>query len=300
MTATIDPKSIAITVTDDGVVPLADIHDSPLLIGTSSFPGFVRFRLKHTPQVPDTQPHSFFATGHAKFVLGPGDTLDDWQVGFVQLDRQTIFEANYIGRTSAEGALQIDPKPKFSSAIALDCAVKASAPWYSTPDEKMSFKNGVASPFWGDGPKVDVPQILGNSAASNFDNYLLSFNRWSEFYTLLSAVAPDKTRQFLGYVYWNVFHGVDFKWKARKIVKQSARSSYRMDKNLRLDVMPSDADVAALLATIQTKPTGLPIANDIFPKEFQNAILGNDPTTRKEMKDWSGLLVPPPSDFWTP
>jgi hypothetical protein len=308
MTVTIDSNSTTISIEDEDVAPLPPVvHKGGLFIGSRTFPGFVRFDLKPSKKTAlRVTKEAFTATGKVKFLLGTGDTLDGWKVGFVQIDRKTLLQATYLGRKDDEGAIVIDPTSKFPGAksTALDVSIKAAAPWYTWPVEKTQFKAGVASPIMGDGPGMDVPLILANGLASNADNYLRSYVDLSQYFTILSVVASDKSRQYLAYFAWSVSYTVTFKWTAGpptpcgpslpKISVDQDQSKYIMNKAV-VAGQPSDPDMAPILA----KPDGQPLANDVFKPEFFNAIIGNDPTTHQEFKDWSRLFSPPPSDFWT-
>jgi hypothetical protein len=209
MTVSIDTSSIQITVHADGVKPRVRIVNRPLVLGASSFSGSAQFELSHTKATVNLG-EAFQADARARFSMGPGDTLDDWKVGFVQLVRQPVSTTSYAGRTQFEGSIVCDAVPGFSSKVALDSVVKAEIPWYVPPDDKFKFKGSVATPQAGDAPSASVPLFISNHAASNVDNYLFAYSQDTEFWTILTAIGPDQSRQYLAHFHWRVVYRASF------------------------------------------------------------------------------------------
>ena len=118
MAVSIDPSSIQINVDDTGVKPLVTIFKKALIVGPHTFPDFVKFHLPHEKPRSGTM-NSLVARARAKFLMGPGDTLKGWQVGFFQVVRANAQKATYAGRTPFEGSIVCDPFLKLHSPVVL-------------------------------------------------------------------------------------------------------------------------------------------------------------------------------------
>jgi hypothetical protein len=264
-----------------------------LVVGGRSFPGYIYCQCTRKKRNVDyTTP--FFATGTVKFLLGPGDTLDNWKVGFLQLDMKPLMRAQYAGRMPAEGGIVLDATLSQDwpggSHVALDCMKMSPVPWYAPPATSSIFKGPVATVVMGDSPAAAVPLTLGNGKVSHTDNYLLEFKSWQSFWTILTAMEPDGTPHYLAHFVWSLQWSVGLQWAKGAPRIASDDSKFVLDKTI-VTGPPTRSEVAPLLA----KPTG-PVANDAFIKPWDNAILATEATTHVEWDNTDQLVVP--HDFW--
>ena len=291
MAVTIDTSSIGITISDQGVKPVVTVENKkPFRIPGISFSGFAQVELSHTKQ-NIKRLEAFGAKGRVKFLLGPGDTLADWKVGFVQIVRQNSLRARYAGRFQDEGSIVCDPMPKVPSRVLMDALDAAMLPFYEPPDEKPSFKASVAEPSTADGPSIGVPLSMANHAVSSVDNFLFDFEQDTEFWTILTAIGPDKALQFLGHFHWRVVHKVGFLWRFRVAMETHTASSFKVLERF-LAGQPTEPSVRSLL----TSPKG-PIANDTFVPAFNNSLKGG-PTGDPEIHQESPQRFFGVPDFW--
>jgi hypothetical protein len=290
----IDPSSIRISVADSGTKPIFTIFKTPT--PDKLFPNFVRFELV------TQNPHlgrlfAVVATARARFLMGPGDTLKGWHVGFFQVMRLNVERATYAGRTPFEGTVVCDPFLKFQKPVVLldhaDSTIMK--PWYEHPDDESDFKGPVATPSMGDGPGVDVPLTMQNHTASNVDNFLFRFEKNTEYFTVLTATPPGWTPgagnppELLAHFRWTVVHLADFRWSGGIPLPHTSLSKYSRDKDFTLGP-PIDGAIKGTLSN----PTGQ-FALDVTPPAFRNSLL-NDPETHREFPEHLFLI---PRDFWS-
>ncbi|VFU08262.1 hypothetical protein [Methylocella tundrae] len=286
MTVSIDMSSIQITVHADDVRPLAVILNFPGKIVPAA-PGSAAFFTSNKDEKA-LAAFGFKADARVRFSMAPGDALDGWKVGFFQIVRQTALRTRYTGRVQSEGSIVCDATPAISSQTLLDCLNKSTIPWMRDPDGKSKFTGSLASPSAHDEPRLSVPLLMQNHTASNINNFLYDFKHDCEFWTILTAIAPDQSRNYLAHFHWRVAHKVDFFWRSGVPSASEWGSFTILDKFVAGP--PRDADLQAILAN----PSG-PIANDIFLPAFDKSIKGNDFLTHSESDRG---LSPMRLDFW--
>ena len=121
------------------------------------------------------------------------------------------------------------------------------------------FKGSVATPGTGDGPVSNLPPFLSNHAASNVDNFMLDYVEDCEFWTILTAIGPDKSRQYRAHFHWRVVHAVNCLWRSEVPMLTDGGSFKILEKFV--TGPPNDADLQPIL----TNPTG-PIAGESVEK----------------------------------
>jgi hypothetical protein len=295
MTVTIDPSSIKITVHAEGVKPVVAVHKTPLTLGGSTYPGYVRVELSHT-KAKLTMKDAFDADGQVRFKLGAGgDTLNDWKVGFVQIARQNTCRTVYAGRIPSEGSINCDGNGLLTSPVLLDCSDSTYVPFFNAPvgSSVLKFKGLVAQPNAGDGPYTDVPISMANEAVSKVDNFLWQYNQDTEFWTVLTVMDPTKALQFLAHYHWRVVNELAVTWLGGEpFPSLGGASSFKILEAF-VAGQPTDPAVARILSS----PTG-PLANDVFIPAFNNSLIfgtGTNPVIHREsnVRDFSI-----PDFFW--
>jgi hypothetical protein len=117
---------------------------------------------------------------------------------------------------------------------------------------------------------------------------LYDFSQDCDFWTILAAIGPGNSREYLAYFHWCVVHKVDFSWRDRIPVPSTWSSFKILDKFAAGP--PRDADLQPLLAN----PAG-PIANDVLATAYINSFNRGDFRTHSESDRW---LQPMRLDFW--
>ena len=282
----IDEKSTRIHVNDDEVWPDVKIVKGPPVRGTTSFfPGGAAsvFLKNGSPKAKE----ALNVDGHVQFVLGTGDTLKGWTVGFIQIVRMTEFITRYSGRIDSEGSVVCDAMAALSSKLALDCSIPAAIPWMHIPEHK-EIKGSVATPTTTDTPNQNVPLALTNGAASNVPNLLYDFKQECEFWTILAAMSPAKALQYLAYFRWRFRHKVSVVWRAGVPVP-SDWGTFEVTEKF-VAGAPADPDLQPILKS----PTG-PIANVAFKKAILDSFISNNALIHSESaKGLSPMVL----DFW--
>jgi hypothetical protein len=291
MTVGFDPSSINITVHADGVKPIISTISAPITLGGNTFAGgFVKLELSHA-KAKKKRLEAFQMDSRVKFTMGPGDTLDDWKVGFVQIARQNTLKTVYAGRFRSEGSIICDALPKLSNSVLLDSLAITIVPFYEPPDDKFAFKGSEARPSTGDGPTLSVPLSLANGAVSSVDNFLFSVQDDREFWTILTAADPTKTLQYLAHVHWRVAHAVGVVWRGGAPLPTAGASKVKFDQFV------LGPPIDPTLAKILSSPTG-PLADDVFVPAFNNSLISGpnkDPVIHQEFAEWPFGL---PAFFW--
>lgn len=233
--------------------------------------------------------HGIWFKGDAKFVLGAGDSLKGWRVGFVQIVRMNEFTVRYSGRIGSEGSIVVDPLAVASTDVFLDCLGPANVPWSSLriPDGS-EVKGELAHATTQDNPNQTVPATLQNPKKSNIPNFLYDYKQDLEFWTMLTAMDPSQTPHYLAYMHWEVKHRVDFFWRTGDPLP----SEWGTFKVLEKSTLGAPTD--SFLQSILAKPTG-PIANIEFGKAIGAAF--SSTTTAGRSESATGLS-PMRIDFW--
>ncbi len=279
MTISIDVSSIEIKVETVGGKPRVKPTHVPFKIGNVPFNDSAEF---------DLTPHAGFehggviAHGRVKFLLGQGDTLDGWKVGFFQIVRHNAHHTIHAGRISGEGAIGCHAISELlPTNVFLDSQNDATIPWTFPPDDKTKFKGLVATPSFSDGPNSREPLRLVNHKTSNLINFLLRYWKQTDYWTILTAIGPDQSRQYLAHFHWRVAHDVSCFWKGGvpHFLEQAGSSFEIIDKFVAGP--PNDADLQAIL----TNPKG-PTANNAINKAIEKSILGNDSKSHTEFDTW--------------
>jgi hypothetical protein len=300
MAVSIDTSSIRLAVHVKDVKPRLGLLNVPFVLGGVSFRDAAQFDLTPAADSPVPLIGGLRVEATVNFSMGPRDTLDVWQVGFMQIARINNCMTIYAGRTSGEGSILCDALSALlpNNAI-LDCKDQTTIPWAVPPDGKSAFKGNVASPHFGDNPNLHLPQHMENRKVSNLNNFLLRFQWDIDFWTILAAIGPDQSRRNLAHFHWRVAHDVGCFWRGGiPHPSEGPGASFKLIDKF-VSGPPKDADLQAILAN----PAG-PIANDVAKKAFDNSIVGIDPRSRQELDTWFfsaaelrffGL----PGQFWT-
>ena len=265
----IDPSSIKVWIKDQDIYTKVKLKDwGPQDDNKSVLWGRADFLLSGDVQLG----------GQARFGLQPMDDLVDWQVGFIQILRDSGLVIRYTGRTPREGSIvcTVDKFPPL-----LDCyenkdkGISVTIPWYKNTPEAL-FKGGPGSDQLVniaivDFPAYGVPVTLQNKTRTVY-NFLYDFTAESEFWTILTATSPAKVRQYLGYCHWRVRCKASFIWQFGKPQVSTEWGSFTRldrDKGEFSPGAPPNADLKPLLAN----PVG-PVANDVTFEQFKAAIKG--------------------------
>lgn len=280
MAVTVDSSSVSIEVHE----PNACFPDAQIVRDRTGAPGakFFIFDSK-------ARSHGIWIKGDANFVLGPGDSLSGWKLGFVQIVRMKAFTVRYSGRIGSEGSIVIDPMLSLSTNVLLDCFVAANIPWSSpNPPTGNEFKGTSGHATTQDNPNQAVPATLQNQQVSKIDNFLYDFKQECEFWTILTAMDPAKTLHFLAHTHWEFVHRVDFFWRTGDPMASEWGTFKILDKTV------LGPPTEAVLQPILRNPVG-PIANE----KFKNAIASGfaSPSTPIRNESANGLS-PRRMDFW--
>lgn len=269
MTVSIDTSSIDIAIHAADMRPLVRIFNKPFKIRNTSFTGSAAF-FTHNKEEKAPTALAFTAEGRVSFSMGPGDSLKDWKVGFVQIVRETATRTRYAGRTPLEGSIVCNAVRAFGqNNVLLDSSNPAFVPFADKPDGISQFKGSVATPHTGDAPSSSVPLFMQNSEVSNVNNFLYDYLSDDEFWTILTAIGPGQSPQFLAHINWRIRHKVDFFWRSGVPVPSQWGSFKISDKFVAGP--PQDADLQRILKS----PTG-PLANVVLGTAFQDSLVGND------------------------
>jgi hypothetical protein len=233
--------------------------------------------------------HGIWMKGEVKFVLGPGDLLKGWRVGFVQIVRMNELTIRYSGRIGSEGSIVVDPLALASTNVLLDCSGPGSVPWSSLklPDGS-EIKGEAAHVTTQDNPNQTVPATLQNPRKSKVTNFLYDYKQDCEFWTILTAMDPAQAPHYLAYMHWQFVHKVDFFWRTGDPLPSEWGSFKVVEKST------LGAPTASFLQSILAKPSG-PIANIIFRNAIGGAFTAT--TTAGRTESPTGLS-PMRIDFW--
>jgi hypothetical protein len=280
MAVSVDPSSLGMDIfKPDQVYPDAEV------IWAGGDP-FVNLFLRD----PAVSEHGIRLKGDAKFVLSPGDSLKGWKVGFIQIVRMGAYRVRYTGRMFSEGSVVIDVLVPggLSTNVLLDCYNQTAIPWmYSAPDG-TEFKGPLAHAVTQDNPHRPVPATLENQKVRKVKNFLYDLSWQCEFWTMLTAMSPTKSLQFLGYLHWQFEHKVDFYWQLGG-PQPSVQGTFKI-----VDKFQSGPPKDPALQSILSNPAG-PIANDEFNKAIDAAFKRKNSRT---CLDADRGLSPMRADFW--
>ena len=281
MAISVDPASVDI-----------DIHN-PKDVYSDVDPGRGTLPRVVTAYITDSSVKSrgIWMKGDVKFLLGPGDTLAGWKVGFFQVVRMATYSVRYSGRIGSEGSIVIDPLAPLvgvSTKTLLDCLNTSHIPWALKIPDGTEFTGPKAHVMTQDNPRQPLPATLQNPQKSNIDNFLYDFRQDCEFWTILTAMDPAKSRQYLAYIHWQFVHKVDFFWRTGDVLPSEWGAFQVLDKGV--SGPPSDPAVQAIL-----KNQVGPIANAVFGSAIKTAFTA--PSTPYRTDSDKGLS-PMRMDFW--
>ena len=217
------------------------------------------------------------AIGHVKVATSGPDALKGWNFGFVQLTKMHFGAAYYAGRMRKEGAVAVTFKNAMPADLLLD-SKDSHSPW-TVPGPQFQLVGNEINCSTMDHPALKVPRTVNNSARINITNFLFHVIDRREFWSVLTAVAPDGKRQHLAHFHWRVDHNVMFKWVAGNPVPASKACSFQLLG--KAAGAPADAELQGLL--------GNPVApqfNDAAEKALLQAFLGGRGDNRSELPNW--------------
>ena len=186
-----------------------------------------------TPTVgkPDVKIHpGQWPTGHIKTDIGkglrgigrvrmrvdPGENLNGWTAGFVQVLRLRTTQARYLGRFSGEGSIicqleRVLPKDKEGrlKRVYVDSLNKGLVPFYKAG---IAFNRLEAAPEMSDHPWAKIPVMLENRETT-IDNFLFDYRENVDFWTILAVKNVHNALSYLAHFRWHVKTQVAIIWR---------------------------------------------------------------------------------------
>lgn len=223
-------------------------------------------------------------------ISGPQTEVDRLELGFVQVARAVVFQAFYAGRMFSEGGIALDyfVPPAMAGNVLLDGTRGARDPWYRNPVFGLA-AGGRRGADTGDHPGMVVRLSLENRSRSNVRNFLFHCFMEREFWTILTALEPGGTPQYIAHFHWRLRYEFKLTWTNGAPNPPTNLSSISVVSK-QTQGRPTDADLQAIL----NDPKG-ERANSIG-KRAELATVTGAPPNRTDNKD---RFLTVPVNFWT-
>ncbi len=241
---------------------------------------------------PNGQSNAITADAHVPIALGPGESIGNFNFGFVQIGRinpgQSFSGIFYAGRMHSEGSITVNPNvpPALASPILYDSTGSPPDPFFETPTG--SFTPPKMNATWGDHPALKVPLKLRNSGR-NVDNFLFHLILDREFWTIFTSTDAAAKITYIAHFHWQVRYDVELMWRNQNAVVRRNKSIAKV-VDAKVKGAPTDADLQPLLA----KPSGAR-ANALYGRAMTQAFFGARGPNHTE-NDTRFANVP--NDFW--
>lgn len=234
--------------------------------GHSLFPAELRF--------------AFTLGGHVKLARGfDAAELTRWKFGFIQFMAHKQLRLIYLGRTQAEGHIEIDMGRSTGSSFLLDKFRNAPVPFFMAPSAGAELDGEVLFTM-GDHPLLSVQQQLRNTRTGHINTL---FRLDDERHAISSFVGQDPAGRFVHFanVEWFLSYSSAF-----QIVGGQVQAIAKLG-GLRFNPVQ--------LGRHPNAPTALqpPIANDVANNALRTSFLPGNPFR------FDGLFYPPiaPENF---
>ena len=234
--------------------------------GHSLFPSQLRF--------------AFTLGGHVKLKAGfdPAE-LARWKFGFIQFMAHKKLRLIYLGRTAAEGHIEVDMGRSIGTGFLLDKFKNAPMPFFMPPNAGNELDGEVLFTM-GDHPLLSVQQQLRNQKTGNINTL---FRLDDERHAISSFVGQDPAGKIVHFasVEWTLGYSSAFKIVGGTVQPIERHGGLRFNP-----VQPGRHPGA---------PTALqpPIANDVAGNALKNSFQPGSPFR------FDGLFYPPsaPDNF---
>jgi hypothetical protein len=259
MAVVIQEKTAKVTIVSGDAVPSIDLQKDRVVCHlTKGFAG------------ADSVARAWRATGTVNLSVGPGDSLTNWQFGFIQF--QKILNAGYFyaGKLSTHGSisLNIAAPPAMPRTLTLD-SHDGQIPW-TVAQPRFTRQGSAITTSTGDHPLNKAGTTLENKTTGKV-NFLFHLLDHRKFWTIFSAQDADG----------RFFHLMNFEWQLRYdfMLMWNASGTPMVFKRSTLLSMgtpvagpPTDGDVKAKLVNPQP-----PNANDEMLFAMARALKGGKP-----------------------
>ncbi len=283
MAIAFDTSRLVIALSADDAKPDVFINDTVGNVMCHMTKGF------EAATFPLDQNDALTAAAHIPLNMGPGDRIDGWTFGFLQIARANLCRIFYAGRRHSEGSIGVAAHipPALTTPVRLDGFTSAPVPWFRTPF--LSFVRPMVNAGWGDHPGLRVQLRLRNST-TNTDNFLFQLQDEREFWSIFTAQDPAGALHHLGYFQWRVRWEFEFNWIGDKPFKKKSNSTFDIIKRQQTGA-PPDGDIASLIAN----PAG-PRMSEEFARALLQALRGARGPNRSENPGWFSTV---PRDFFS-
>jgi len=285
----IDFDSAGIDVADGQVKP-----DGAVEVGSMGDQGAVHLTKGFNRAHPTHSDEAFSFQGHVKVALGPGDSLQGWRFGWVQLGRQNSLGMFYAGRRRSEGSVAILPSRTMTTDYVLDAATSKDPtaplsvlPFHNVP--QFTVESGEVLTKYGDHPAA-MADLKMHNFATGVTNFLFQIVDDSDFWTLLTARDKEGHFHHLAHVHWGVHQEVTFNWRNGRA--QVAQRGSRFTMGIPAKGAPTDPTIKPTLASVG--PTMAPIMNDVLNDALSAALV--HPNEARD--DNPGWFFNVPADFF--
>jgi hypothetical protein len=229
---------------------------------------------------PDQLGFAFTLGGHVKLKAGfDAAELARWKFGFIQFMAHKQLRLVYLGRTAAEGHIEIDMGRSIGTNFLLDKFRNAPMPFFMAPNAGNELDGEILFTM-GDHPLLSVQQQLRNIKTGNLNTL---FRLDDERHAISSFVGQDPTGKFVHFasVEWTLGYSSAF-----KSVNGTVQAIERHG-GLRFNAVQQGAHPNA------PKTLQPPIANDVAKNALKNSFLPGGPFR------FDGLFYPPsaPDNF---
>lgn len=276
--------AVAFDLTSAGIDIVRANARTQVTFFTSNSAGNKKFALFDMVQghslFPDQLRFAFTLGGHVKLKAGfdPAE-LARWKFGFIQFMAHKKLRLVYLGRTAAEGHIEIDMVRSIGTSLHLDKFKNAPIPFFMVPNAGNEIDGEVLFTM-GDHPLLSVQQQLRNMKTGNVNTL---FRLDDERHAISTFVGQDPTGKFVHFasVEWTLSYNSAF-----KIVNGTVQA---MERHGGLHFNPVQQGAHPSVPTAPQPP----IANDVARSALKNSFLPGSPFR------FDGLFYPPsaPDNF---
>jgi hypothetical protein len=159
---------------------------------------------------PDQIRFAFTLGGHVKLKTGfDAAELSRWKFGFIQFMAHKQLRLIYLGRTQAEGHIEIDMGRSIGSSFLLDKFKNAPMPFFMAPSASAELDGEIIFTM-GDHPLLSVQQQLRNTKTGHINTL---FRLDDERHAISTFVGQDPAGKFVHFasVEWFLSYNSAFK-----------------------------------------------------------------------------------------
>jgi hypothetical protein len=284
MSVTVNTASAKITQLPVHAVPNAHIGQERVTCHLSR--GF-------NPNNPDgVQMNAFEVIGQVDVSTAPGDSLQSWVFGFIQIAKIKQISFYYAGKNPSQGSIIIDAHNELRQLVINDTEIHYS-PWTKATNRYSKTGHSVQCPT-GDHPAVRAGYQLQNKN-TNATNYLFHIVTSVEFWTVFSYQNGDPLGRseivFMRHFYWKVLYDVMLSWRGGKPLLSKNGSNWYSSSDI--NGVPGDPTVQGLLKGSNPFMN----FNNSTREAVRKSVLGDgSPQSRRDLTTRYHNV---PSDFWS-